>query len=252
MKSTLMAGLLVSTLFAIQPAEARPHDTQVRHHPPGMAMVKELRGLSLSEEQKEHIKALLVAFKDNNERPEPPEKNELESASEAQIRAVVETTITTHHSRAFAMAELRHKVYALLTIEQQSMLAERELARTQRHTPEPRPLRPKPPFNELVLSDDQKATLDTLQTEFQDNQRQHNATMDSFKDAEKALVRSDNFSESAWQGLLLQYQDTLINAAVENIMNKQSMLAVLTDEQRTKLKQWREEEHALRRLFNNH
>ena len=83
-----------------------------------------------------------------------------------------------------------------------------------------------------------------------DKDKSFKVTMDALRDAEQALVRSGNFSESAWDTLYAEYKDDLINAEIENMTHKQATFAVLTDAQQAEIQQKRENVDALRRLFS--
>ena len=112
------------------------------------------------------------------------------------------------------------------------------------------PRGPRLPFEELQLTDEQLASLETLNATFRETRFQHKVTMDALRDAEQALVRSGNFSESAWDTLYAEYKDDLINAEIENMTHKQATFAVLTDAQQAEIQQKRENVDALRRLFS--
>ena len=272
MKHLLIAGLIASSFSAMSVANAAPQAPHMNHQPPGVEIVKSLRGLSLSDEQISQIKILVTEFKANNERPEPPERFDIESlleASDSEILAQVKAQIDAHNSQRMAIAELRANVYALLTDEQKELLAQREATRNARHNEMiermamrddagPRPEHGAPrkgnrgpglPFGGIELSDEQLASLKTINESFSDKKEQHKETMEAFKEAEKALIRSGDFSQSGWQALSLQYQDTMIEAGVDKITHLKTMFSVLTDEQRAELKQRRSEDEKLKQLF---
>ena len=268
MKSILIAGLLATTFTLAHSANAAPQGPTMRGHAPGMEMIKTLSRLSLSSEQMDEVKKLVTAFKSNHERPdaspEYPDKSDFASLSESEIRSLVETKILKQQSHHFAIAELRSEIYNLLSESQHNMLteleAEREAKRevshgakrnTDRSTMRSQPSRgPRLPFEELQLTDEQLASLETLNATFRETRFQHKVTMDALRNAEQALVRSDNFSESAWHALYAEYKDDLVNAAIEDITHKQATFAVLTDAQQAEVQQRHKNEDALRRLFS--
>jgi protein CpxP len=267
-KSILIAGLLATTFTLANSANAAPQGPQMRDHAPRMEMIKTLSRLSLSSEQLDEVKKLVTAFKANHERPdaplEHPDKPNLATLSESEIRSLVETRIQNQQSHQFAIAELRSEIYNLLSESQRNILteleAEREAKRkaahgrkrnTDRSAMRGQPPRgPRLPFEELQLTDEQLASLETLNATFRETRFQHKVTMDALRDAEQALVRSGNFSESAWDTLYAEYKDDLINAEIENMTHKQATFAVLTDAQQAEIQQKRENVDALRRLFS--
>ncbi|WOI37149.1 Spy/CpxP family protein refolding chaperone [Alteromonas sp. CI.11.F.A3] len=273
MKSILIAGLLATTFTLAHNASAAPNGPKMRDHAPGMEMIKTLSRLSLSSEQMNEVKNLVTAFKANHERPDaPPKKPEMSgfaSLSESEIRSFVETRMLKQHEQHFAIAELRSQIYRLLSESQRNMLTEfdakRETKREAAHglkrganrgadrsamRGQP-PRGPRLPFEELQLTDEQLTSLETLNATFRETRFQHKVTMDALKDARKALVRSGNFSESAWDALYAEYKDDLVNAAIEDITHKQATYAVLTDAQQVEMQQKRENMDALRRLFSD-
>ncbi|MBO7923246.1 hypothetical protein C7Y69_12545 [Alteromonas sp. KS69] len=269
MKSILIAGLLATTFSLAHSANAAPQGPKMRDHAPGMEMIKTLSRLSLSSEQMDEVKKLVTAFKANHERPdassEHPDKPDLATLSESEIRSLVETRILKQQSRHFAIAELRSEIYNLLSASQRNMLTEFEAKReakrevahggkrnTVRSAMRGQPPRgPRLPFKELQLTDEQLVSLETLNATFRETRFQHKVTMDALRNAEQALVRSGNFSESAWDALYAEYKDDLVNAAIENMTHKQATFAVLTDAQQAEVLEKRENVDALRRLFSD-
>jgi protein CpxP len=132
-KSILIAGLLATTFTLAHSANAAPQGPQMRDHAPGMEMIKTLSRLSLSSEQLDEVKKLVTAFKANHERPdaplEHPDKPNLATLSESEIRSLVETRIQNQQSHQFAIAELRSEIYNLLSESQRNMLTKFEAER---------------------------------------------------------------------------------------------------------------------------
>ena len=71
----------------------------------------------------------------------------------------------------------------------------------------------------------------------------------NFKDAQRDLIRSQSFSQNAWDALIAQYKDDLVSAKVEKAKQRQAMFQVLTQEQQATLKAQRENERELRDMF---
>ena len=66
MKKLLIASATVAAISLGGLALAQPAGPGMRHHEPVKEIVKHLRGLSLSDAQREEIKTLISAFKDAN------------------------------------------------------------------------------------------------------------------------------------------------------------------------------------------
>lgn len=257
MKSILFASLMAGTLSLAHFAEAAPHNPQMRHHAPGMEIGKSLRGISLTKAQKTEIEALVDAFKNSHERPEKPEKpsaTALLHTSEADIRTQVEANMASQQPQRAALAQLSNAIYALLSDDQKSMLAERDVKHEKMRADKPDRRDSKhqglqPAFKGIGLTDEQQTAIMALNEEFRANVTQHKLTMDAYREKEQALVQSSNFSVAAWEALHVSYQDAMIDAAVEKLTHMQELLALLTDAQIAQLEQRRDNEKFLNQLF---
>lgn len=275
MKRVLIASAIVATISVCGVASAKHAGHEMRHHEPVHNMIKHLRGLSLSDAQREEIKGLVSTFKTANPRPVFAENDipefELATASETQLTEFVTQKITAKEATFFALAQLRHDIFNVLTSEQQaSMLAREEKREAKRESrmqarqesnerreahfakrgqshERGHPM----PFRGLDLSDEQKATLATLREDMKDAMATHRETMRSFKEAQQALIRSSAFSKDAFDALVAQYKDELVNAGVAKAKHHQAMFAVLTEAQQSTLKEKRKEERALRDMFRS-
>lgn len=263
MKKVLIAGLIAGSLTITGGAVSAPNGPHMRPQPPGMEIVQSLRGLSLTDEQIAQIKELLTEFKENNQpfdKPEMPDLTSLLTASENEIRSHIESQVSAIKGQRLALAQLHSSVYSLLTTEQKEKLEQRESRRdaqrekmqarmnehqaTGRQQDKMRDL----PFKGIELSDEQLASIQALNETFNEKKAQHKATIDAFREAEKALIRSGNFSETAWETIRLQYYDAMIEVGVERATHMQAMLSILTDEQREQLQQQHDEDEALKQL----
>ena len=274
MKKLLIASVTVAAIGLGGLALAQPAGPGMRHHEPVKEIVKHLRGISLSDAQREEIKTLVSAFKDANPRPKfgDIEKPNLDfaSATEAQISAFIQTQIEEREATHFAFAQLRHDIYNVLNEEQQATLlardAKRELDRQKHHDAfvkqearfakrmdgEVKGPKRKPReflFEGIELTDEQVASLTELRKSFKDASKANREKLRNFKDAQRDLVRSQSFSQDAWDALFAQYKDDLVNAKVEEAQQHQAMVQVLSSEQQAKLEALREEERKLREIF---
>ena len=293
MKKLLIASATVAAISLGGFALAQPAGPGMRHHEPVKEIVKHLRGLSLSDAQREEIKTLVSAFKDANPRVEYQDSEkpdfDFETASEAQISAFIETQFEERESKHFALAQLRHNIFNVLSEEQQAKVLAREESREEKRAAKGDKRRDASnerksqfakrmdgedkgkkfrghgkgergdrdhqrngtPFKGIDLTDDQLANLAELRESFKDTSNANRETLRSFKDAQRDLIRSSSFSQDTWNALVAQYKEDLISAGVEKAKQRQAMFAVLTPEQKAELKAQREEGRKLRDLLRS-
>ena len=274
MKKLLIASVTVASIGLGGLALAQPAGPGMRHHEPVKEIVKHLRGISLSDAQREEIKTLVSAFKDANHRPEfgDIEKPNLDfaTATETQVTAFIQIQIEEREATHFAFAQLRHDIYNVLNEEQQATLlardAKREVDRQKHHDAfvkqdarfakrmdgEVKGPKRKPReflFEGIELTDEQIASLTELRESFKDASKANREKLRNFKDAQRNLVRSQSFSQDAWDALFVQYKDDLVSAKVEKAKQHQAMFQVLSSEQQAKLEALRKEERKLREIF---
>lgn len=264
MKKLLIASALLSTVVLGPLAVAKSSNTDMRHHQIEN-VVRDLRGLSLTAEQRKDVKSLVSAFKQAHDKPvrTPMSASTFATASDETLNRFVEANLTTRSEHSYALAELRHNIYSLLTAEQQTELVSREANFTKkREKMKARDTTAKRSekkgqrwakrhdvFKDIDLSDEQRSELKTLRASFKQDMSAHRQAMKDVRHAQQQLIRSDEFSKSAWDALNSQYQDTLIGAGLNKAKQKQSMLMVLTEAQRLALDNKRTERRALRDLM---
>ena len=283
-KRLLITSAIVATVGISGFAYAKHHDTEMRHHQSAKfsvkQMVKQLRGLSLSEAQKSEIKALITQFKEANSNETKGHSQEerrnadstprldLATATDAEITEMVAQRVAKQSSKQLEFATLRHDVFAVLTTEQQAELEERhskfEEKRERKHErreqamqshkdsrgdKQQRGQREMKQFTGLSLSDEQKAEIAQLIDSQKESAESHRETVKTFKQAQRDLVRSDPFSEDAFIALSAKYEDDLIAAGVEKVKFRSTLMAVLTDEQQEELKSRKREMRGLMDLI---
>ncbi len=284
MKKLLIASVTVAAISLSGLTLAQPAGPGMRHHEPVKEMVKHLRGIGLSDLQREEIKTLVSAFKEATPRPvqgsvEKPDFD-FETASETQISAFIQTQFEARETQHFALAQLRHDIFNVLTEEQQAKVLAREAKReakreNRRNASEEKKAqfakrldregkdkkfshhnrkghehkRDGVPFEGIELSDTQRESLSALRESFKDTAEANRQIMFSFKDAQRELIRSSSFSQASWEALVTKYKDDIVSAGVEKAKHRQAMFALLTDEQKTELKTQREDERKLRDIF---
>jgi Spy/CpxP family protein refolding chaperone len=262
MKKLFIASALVAAVSVCGLAAAKSASHEMRHHQPIKMMIKHLRGLSLTETQRDEIKTLVSNFRSANPRPSfddiEREGFAFATATEAELIEFVTEKMTAKEDKFFALAQLRHNIFNVLTPEQQTLMLEKEAKREAKREARrdarfakggERMRGHHGPFKGLDLTDEQKAELVALKEEAKVAMQSHRETMQNFKDAQQTLIRSDAFSEDAFDALVAQYKDDLVSAGVEKAKHRQAMFAVLTDEQQALLKAKRTEERELREIF---
>lgn len=284
MKRLLITTAIVATVGISGFAYAKHHDTEMRHHQSAKfsvkQMVKQLRGLSLSEAQKSEIKALVTQFKEANSNEtkgysreerrnaDSTPRLDLATATDAEITEMVAQRVAKQSSKQLEFATLRHDIFAVLTTEQQAELDERhskfEEKRERKHErreqamqshkdsrgdKQQRGKREMKQFAGLSLSDEQKAEIAQLIDSQKESAQSHRETVKTFKQAQRDLVRSDAFSEDAFIALSAKYEDDLIAAGVEKVKFRSTLMAVLTDEQQEELKSRKREMRGLMDLI---
>ena len=277
MKKLLLTSVIIAAISAGGVAIAKPfgsemHHHEMRHQQPVKEIVKNLRGLSLSDAQREEIKTLVSAFKNSagtfeDNKIELP-SFDLATATEAQLRTFIQSQLEEREAKHFALAQLRYNIFSVLDDAQQQELltrqAQREDGSKRSHDhADSKGLRKgefhqhgrahadqRGPFGDIELSDEQIASLQTLKEAFKTTAKANRETMRNFKGAQRELVLSQTFSQDTWDALLAKYKDELVEAGVAKAKHKQAMFAVLTESQQAEVKAKREEEKQLRGILS--
>ena len=282
MKKLLLTSVIIAAISAGGVAIAKPfgsemHHHEMRHQQPVKEIVKNLRGLSLSDAQREEIKTLVSAFKNSADTFENDEDNEIElpsfdfaTATEAQLRTFVQSQLEEREAKHFALAQLRYNIFSVLDEAQQQELRTRQAQREagakrshehakskeqhkgkyRQHGNNDIGANRKGPFGDIELSDEQIASLQTLKEAFKTTAKANRETMRNFKDAQRELVLTQTFTQDTWDALLAKYKDELVEAGVAKAKHRQAMFAVLTESQQAEVKAKREEEKQLRGILS--
>ncbi|WP_394223061.1 Spy/CpxP family protein refolding chaperone [Alteromonas gracilis] len=263
--SASIAAMCFGSFAMAQMADHGMRDHEMRNHEMVRKMGEQLRGLDLSDAQREEIKALVASYKEKHPRHERRKSErpnfDIATASDAQITAFVQTQFEQREAKHFALSKLRHDIFNVLDESQQAKVLDKQAKREAKgdkwrsHTRNGGDHKRNGSgyegagFKGLELSDTQIADIEALRDTFKDTAESNRETMRSFKDAQRQLIQSANFSQDAWSALVTQYEEQLINAGVERIKHRQAMFAVLTDEQQATLNARKEEERSLRQIF---
>jgi len=127
----LFSGLLASTSISSFAGPERGHEG---HGPAAGLHMKALKGLDLTDAQKEQIKTLMEQHRANMPKPEEvgTEMDQLktliqaETFDEAAVRTLLESKQKVRLEHEVARAKLQSDIYKVLTTEQKAKLAERQ------------------------------------------------------------------------------------------------------------------------------
>ena len=127
----LFSGLLASTSISSFAGPERGHEG---HGPLAGLQMKALKGLDLTDAQKEQIKTLMEQHRAAMPKPEDAgtEMDQLktliqaETFDEAAVRALLESKQKDRLDHEVARAKLQSDIYKVLTTEQKAKLAERQ------------------------------------------------------------------------------------------------------------------------------
>lgn len=139
MKAKTLTALLFSTLVAATSLTAIAGQDRGHHGPMPGAMMQ-LKGLALTDAQKEQVKTLM-----EQARASMPAKADMqaqheqlktliqaENFDEAAVRTVLQSQQSQRLEAEVSRSRLQHDIYQLLTAEQKAKLAEREQKREAR------------------------------------------------------------------------------------------------------------------------
>lgn len=248
MKKRLLTTLISAAILCLPvAANAGPFEgPHGKHHGPMMM----LRSLDLTAAQRQDIRQLTKEFRAD------AESQNSEETLRADVRALLEsgnadeaslTTLFTSHweatqSQRYAAAVLRHRIYHVLTSEQQAELDEKMAKRAaiSSHRKGGKMREDRSPFAMLDLTDEQQASLEAIKAAMATQRESKMEAMKTQRAAEQALIKQAEFDDDAWYALDGEFKFTAITQQVAHTLMRQDMLAVLTTEQREQLEQWRE------------
>ncbi|APE04747.1 hypothetical protein BM528_02290 [Alteromonas sp. RW2A1] len=142
MKKLLIASAIIATVGIGSFAYAKPHGSEMHHHDTVKSsvknMVKQLRGLSLTDAQKDEVKSLIATFKEetaNSRRARKEDRKHngfdrqaLVEATDAELIEIIKQRIAKQTKKHLAVAALQHDIFNVLTAEQQATLNQRHQA----------------------------------------------------------------------------------------------------------------------------
>ncbi|GGW78971.1 Spy/CpxP family protein refolding chaperone [Alteromonas halophila] len=231
MKNVILTSLLASTLLFTTVSQAKPTDH--RHGAaPGLRFIHQLRDLSLTDEQHQQIRALVRDFKTRHQAPHHDGREEwlteLMTGDDADISTQVKDRFNDRETKAFAVASLRHAIYSLLSDTQRQALAED----SERDHDRPKPRRSHTElFKKLGLKSEQDIEIAALAEDRDALMQDFHSEMVAFRNAERALIRSDAFSYERWLTVLEPHRIRLLELAQAKATNQHAMFNVLNEHQ---------------------
>jgi protein CpxP len=209
--------------------------------------------LSLSDVQKQDIKQIMQQARDEREVSSQDARNfkqELQALvratdwNEEAVTSLLSDKQVQHTEASLARAQNKHAIWSLLTAEQQQEFdeliasrkskAEKKASKGGKKGQKGQKGKKKKAAKRLGLDEGQKAEIAAIKAQAKESAVLLKENLKSFKQAERALVKSAEFSQDAWLSLQQQYQADLLAAAVLKSKTKHLMWNVLTAEQQAK------------------
>lgn len=255
MKKVILATLIGTAMFSLT---VNAHPQKGPMGGPQAEVIRLFKELDLTKAQRQDIRQALKEFRTDSEAMVAPEDVPDDSLrtiltttplDEAALKAAITEKVEAATPQRLRVAQLRNRIYNLLTDAQKTELASlqeaREAKREARAEKGPRPEREgRMPFDMLDLSDEQSQTIAQLRDAQKAQMEANRSTMEAFRSEEQALIQQSSLDETKWQALVAKYQGTMITAGVERAKTRAAIMAVLTDEQRETLDDMREDGRA--------
>ncbi len=255
MKKVILAALIGSAMFSVT---VNAHPQRGPMGGPQAEVIRLFKELDLTKTQRQDIRQALKEFHSENEAMAAPEGAPDDSLrtiltttplDEAALTAAITEKVEAATPQRLRVAQLRNRIYNLLTDAQKTELASlqeaRKAKREARAEKGPRPEREgRMPFDMLDLSDEQTQTIAQLRDAQKAQMEANRSSMEAFRSEEQALIQQSSLDETKWLALVAKYQDNRIAAGVERAKARAAIMAILTDEQRETLDDMRENGHS--------
>ena len=244
---TLALSLVIATPSIAEPQHGRNHERMPLHHV--------LSKLDLNKEQRQDVKQILQQSRADAELVAEDVKQaradlrnfiHADSWNETAVTTTLQQHQQTKASLDLARASAMHQVWLLLSDEQKTkfaLLAERtpdgkrdnkegKAKHKDRAESEERFQRGgKDHFAKLTLTDEQKTVIKTIKQQAKAQNTQTKQQEMAFRQAERALIASAAFNESAYQALQANYQDEHLQHALLMAKTRHDIWNVLSTEQ---------------------
>ncbi len=254
---TLIATACI-TLSSATIAFAKPH------HSDDFSK-RTLSQLDLSAQQKQDIKAVLKATREDNS-VFAGERQEMRAQMQALMNmpvwdaataeSIIRAQITQGQSIALNRAKARNQVYNLLSDEQQTQLNEKASSQDSRKGKFKRDNDEKSRMKDidradvkqddwekktsriskkLELTDAQEAQWKSIHKEAKKNAQAFRVNSKSHRETMKTIVQQAEFDEQAWLTAQASFKDELVAHRVAQAKVRYDSMSILTDEQREKM-----------------
>jgi Spy/CpxP family protein refolding chaperone len=161
-----------------------------------------------------------------------------EQWQQAEVENLLAEQQTFMAKKALQNATNKHQVWNLLTVEQQTQLAEKitekKAHKKYKKAKKVNQRKADKRFKRLDLTEQQVAAIASIKATAKADIQLTQTKIKSFKQAERQLIQSADFTAAAWQGLWDQYQGDFATAKVLKTKMQHETWNVLTPEQQAK------------------
>ena len=240
----LALSLVIATPVLANPEHGRGQDkNQLRHV---------LAQLDLSQEQRQDVKQILkqsradtglIAEDIKNAKTELFSLIHADSWNETAVETAIQQNQQTKATLALEKASGMHQIWLLLTDKQQAKLAkiadrkqEKAGAKGNKKSKGDKSERSREgQFARLDLSDEQKTTIKAIKEQNYSQQQQAKETQKAFRNAERTLIASTEFNDTAYLALQAEYQAAHLQQAMLMAKTHHDIWNVLSAEQKAKV-----------------
>ncbi|WP_100642710.1 Spy/CpxP family protein refolding chaperone [Alteromonas facilis] len=212
----------------------------------GTPLLKELKQLSLTAEQREEVKLILESARTSRgdfkeARREARDTMSAIVQSESWDADAAQQAFLEHaDSRKEAMlnrATLMHDVWQLLDSEQQQTLSQRMADKSGERGERggDREKKWDKLSHKLALTDEQMSAIKSIETTFKSKQTAFRAQMQSLKQTERDIIQQSVFDLAAWESLYAEFEPVAMEQAVEHAYMRHQIFNQLTEEQQQRL-----------------
>ncbi|MEP0357728.1 Spy/CpxP family protein refolding chaperone [Paraglaciecola sp.] len=208
-----------------------------------------LSQLSLTDAQKQDIKEILKQsrqdarlFKEDSERFRSNIQTLVQSNEWDQI--AIESALAQSQSvqtdKMLQRATQKNLVWNALTTEQKTMfsslVAEKKAEiKSKESNKKGKHKREGGMFKKLALTDEQKTAVKSIREQARATDKDLRAKLKEFKEAERALITSGDFSSENWLTLSVEYQSDFVAMSVSKANVRHNVWNILTSEQQQKI-----------------
>lgn len=246
LNKTITAIAVCSSLILSVQAYAKPEQGKHRS-----AMKKVFSQLSISDTQKQDIKQIMQQARGDRDISKPDMKGFKQEfnalvRSESWDAQAVETFLANKQSQkaeaGLRKAQNKHAVWNVLNAEQQAefvnIMSERKAKAEAGEGKKSRKNKGKSKKGKMAkrlgLDEAQKDQMAAIKSQAKESASELKTSLKSFKQAERALIQSAEFTADAWTNLHQQHQADFLAMAVLKANTKHQMWNVLTAEQQEK------------------